>query len=74
MRVLLVAAPSEAFWAELLATLKALRAHVRRLAEVAEAEPPVRHLDWARFTEPRQAAAEGRARYWRDIGSAVEAK
>jgi len=67
-------APSEAFWAELLATLKDLRAQVQRLAEVGEAESPVKRLDWARFAESRQAAAEGQDRYWRDLGSAATAK
>ena len=66
--------PSAAFWAELLTEIRELRAQVQRLAEVGEADPPVRRLDWARFTESRQAAAEGQERYWRDVGSVTAAK
>jgi hypothetical protein len=67
-------APTGAFWAELLATLRDLREQVQRLADFGEAQPPARRLDWARFVESRQAAAEGRERYWRDVGPAAAAK
>jgi hypothetical protein len=68
------AVPSETFWAELLSTLRELREQVQRLADVGEAYPPARRLDWARFAESRDAAAEGRERYWRDVGPAAAAK
>ena len=68
------AAPSETFWAELLATLTDLRAQVQRLADVGEGQPPVRHLDWARFTESRKVAAEDRERYWHDMDRAAAGK
>ena len=73
-RVSVVAVPNGAFWIELLATLKELREHVQRLADFCEAPSPPRRLDWTRFSESRQAAAEGRARYWREVGPAATAR
>jgi len=66
--------PNDAFWAELLSTLRELRQQVQRLADVGELQPPVRRLDWASFAESREAAAEGRERYWRDVGPAAATK
>jgi hypothetical protein len=69
--------PDARFWAELLSTLKALRADVRELAAGGGAPAGTsgpRHLDWTRFQESRQAAAEGRERYWREMGSTAAAK
>ena len=68
-----VALPAK-FWTELLATLTDLRAQVQRLADIGEGHPPVRHLDWARFTESRKVAAEDRERYWRDMDRAAAGK
>ena len=65
---------TDAFWSELLSTLRELRAEVKRLADVSEPQPPVRRLDWARFTASRKAAAEDRERYWRDMGHAAAAE
>ena len=65
---------ADAFWSELLSTLRDLRAEVKRLADASEPQPPLPHLDWADFAESRKAAAEGRERYWRDMGSAAVAE
>ncbi len=71
-------APDARFWTELLSTLKELRADVQRLAaaEVGGPGPSAngRHLDWSRFEESRAAAAEGRERYWREVGPTPAAK
>jgi len=62
--------PDAQFWSELLATLKDLRAEVHRLASLETGGGALRHIDWARFQGSRDAAREGRERYWRETGTA----